>query len=68
MLNKLFKSLTKEITIKLMNWYFSKIDSKKNRENLVDKFLTTCPKKFSEQEYKNIRSKLLKLPLNKWGT
>ena len=57
----------KQLYASLLNWYFKQIDSSKKREELVDKFLSSCPRKFSDKEYQEVRNKLLKLPLNLWG-
>lgn len=67
-ITNLAKNLTEKTTLNLLNWYLSKLDTKKKREEIVDSFLSSCPRKFSsKEEYQEIRNKLLSLPLNKWS-
>jgi len=53
--------------ISRFNKYFSIVDSKQRRLELIDKYIEYLPRKFSEKEKQILKKKLLSLPLNKWG-
>jgi len=56
----------KKHLIPLINTYFDLIDSDQKRQELVDLYVNSLPRKLSSKEKESLKEKLLNLPLAKW--